>query len=162
MSDSLSAIHHRLARVEAELEIMRLKSRYFNAGDRLDFATMRACFTDDARISFPSFGIKGGPDELCRIFAGHAAENPALNIHHGHNAEIEFLNETHAKGTWNLYFFAVVSGGTSVLHSAGFYHDEYQLTEAGWRISGCESDIRLTVSADVRDRVRIVAPIPTA
>jgi len=139
---------------------MRLKARYFNAGDRMDMPAIRACFTDDAVVDFPSFQLLGGPDDMVAAFAAAAEHNPAVNIHHGHNPEIEILDENTARGVWNLYFVSFSADGTSIYHNTGLYADEYRRTDKGWLMSRTRTDIRVSMIAPVAGPVQVVVHQP--
>ena len=52
----MSDLEARVARLEAESDIRKLKARYLNACDAKDVEAIRACFTADAEIEFPPLG----------------------------------------------------------------------------------------------------------
>ena len=56
----------RLAALEAESAIRKLKYIYLNACDSKDVETIKACFTEDAELDYPPIG-KFGLDGLIDI-----------------------------------------------------------------------------------------------
>lgn len=158
---SNEAILARLARLEAESEIAKLKARYFHAGDIGDMAALRACFTDDAVIDFPDAGIKCGPDELHDMFAAQRAAIPGFFAHCGYNPRIEVIDDTRARADWDLCFVSLTADRTQQLVSFGCYHDEYRLTADGWRISQCRSTMRVAFAGHVPECTTVTGGDPT-
>ena len=139
----MTDLETRIARLEAESDIRRLKARYLNACDAKDVATIRACFTEDAVIDFPPLG-EFDLDGLIGIFTQMAATTPITDVHQGHNAEIEVQGDK-ASARWNLGYatYDPRTGGFRLL--ANFYHDRYRRTESGWRICYTRSEPRAIV-----------------
>lgn len=150
----------RLQRVEDEAAIQRLKSRYFNAGDTQDFETLASCFTADAHIDYPPFGVFCGGAALAETFAGVAKQLPAIHIHHGHNADISFSANDEASATWNLYYFGYFPATKAFHHTTAFYHDQYVRTADGWRISGSRTEPRLMIDGTVTDERLLKFRVP--
>ena len=133
----------RLARLEAESDIRRLKARYLNACDAKDVNAIRDCFTEDAQIDFPplgSFDLKG----LIAVFEQLAATTPIIDVHQGHNGEIE-IDGDEARARWNLGYATYDPDAKSFRLLASFYTDRYRKTAAGWRISYTRSEPRAVV-----------------
>lgn len=138
-------LEERIARLEAEADIRRLKARYLNACDSKDAAGMGACFTPDAVIEFPLVNVKAGPTELMATFTELAVKTPIVDQHQGHNAEITVIDADNAKGKWHLaYTFFDPRTGAFRLLSA-FYDDHYVRTPNGWLMSYSRSDARAVV-----------------
>lgn len=145
----MSDLEARIARLEAESDIRKLKARYLNACDAKDVEAIRACFTEDAVIEFPplgSFGLEG----LMDIFTQMAATTPIVDTHHGHNGEIDIDGET-AKGRWNLGFATYDPREKTFRMLASFYDDEYRKTKDGWRISFTLSNPRAIVDGTLAE-----------
>jgi hypothetical protein len=141
-------IEARLARLEAESEIRRLKARYLNSCDAKDVPAIRACFTPDAKLDYGPLG-KFGPDGMIEVFTRIAVSHPIIDSHQGHNGEIELTGETTATGRWSLAFATFDPESGTFRCSAGFYHDEYVRTDAGWRIAKCTHLTRLAFAGKV-------------
>lgn len=138
-------LEERIARLEAEADIRRLKARYLNACDRKDSKGMRGCFTPDAVIEFPLVNVTAGPEQLEQTFIELAVKTPIVDQHHGHNAEINVIDADNATGAWHLsYTFYDPRSGIFRLLSA-FYDDKYVRTPQGWLMSYSRSDARAVV-----------------
>lgn len=133
----------RIARLEAESDIRRLKARYLNACDAKDLDAIRACFTEDAVIDFPPLGAFD-LDGLIGIFTQMAATTPIIDVHQGHNAEIEVAGDD-ASARWNLGYATYDPRAGSFRLLANFYHDRYRRTAGGWRICYTRSEPRAIV-----------------
>ena len=140
---SESDLESRIAKLEAESDIRRLKARYLNACDMKDVDAMRACFTEDAEIEFPPLGTFD-LDGLVGIFTQMAATTPIVDVHHGHNAEIEIDGDT-AKARWNLGFATYDPRANTFRLLSSLYEDRYRKTDQGWRICYTKSTPRTIV-----------------
>lgn len=138
----LAALEARLARLEAESDIRRLKARYLNACDAKDAASVRACFTADAELDYAPMG-KFDVDTMIAAFTAIAVESPITDSHQLHNGEIELLDADHATASWALSFAThdPRTGTFRLMH--GRYEDEYIRTPQGWRISKSRHTPRL-------------------
>jgi hypothetical protein len=141
MSDDLAV---RIARLEAESDIRRLKARYLNACDRKDMASLRACFTSDAKIEYPPLG-NFDLDGLVAIFEQLAATTPIVDAHQGHNANIVVQDADTAKGCWHLSFTTYDPRNGAFRLMSAFYEDRYVRTPDGWRIAFTRSEPRMIV-----------------
>ncbi|MCW0199341.1 nuclear transport factor 2 family protein [Sphingopyxis sp.] len=139
----MSDLETRIARLEAESDIRRLKARYLNACDAKDLDAIRACFTEDAVIDFPPLGAFD-LDGLIGIFTQMAATTPITDVHQGHNAEIEVAGDD-ASARWNLGYATYDPRAGSFRLLATFYHDRYRRTVGGWRICYTRSEPRAIV-----------------
>ena len=145
----MSDLEARITRLEDESAIKRLKAQYLNACDAKDVDAIRACFTIDAVIEFPPLG-SFDLDGVIGIFNQMAATTPIVDMHHGHNGEIEIDGDT-ATGRWNLGFATYDPREKSFRLLASFYTDEYRKTIDGWRISFTKSEPRAIVDGKLAD-----------
>jgi len=139
----MSDLEARLSKLEAESDIRRLKARYLNACDAKDADAMRDCFTEDAVIDFPPLG-EFDLDSLVSIFTQMAVNTPIVDVHQGHNADIE-INGNVARAKWNLGFATYNPEDNKFRLLSSFYHDEYRKTLVGWRISYTRSEPRAII-----------------
>lgn len=139
----MADLEARIARLEAESEIRRLKARYLNACDAKDVDAIRACFTADAVIDFPPLG-EFDLDGLIGIFIQMAATTPIVDVHQGHNGEIAVDGDT-ASARWNLGYATYDPRTRGFRMLASFYQDRYRKTGEGWRISYSRSEPRAIV-----------------
>jgi len=143
--DDLAA---RIARLEAESQIRRIKSRYLNACDSKDVAAIRACFVPDAVLDFPPVG-EFGVDGLIDVFTQLAVNTPIVDQHHAHNADIRLLDADNAEANWHLSYtmYHPVTGAFRLLST--FYYDKYVRAPNGWLISYSKSMPRAIVDGKV-------------
>ena len=88
--DYIVSLETRLAALEAESAIRKLKYIYLNACDSKDVETIKACFTEDAELDYPPIG-KFGLDGLIDIFTQMAATTPITDVHQIHySANLRF------------------------------------------------------------------------
>jgi hypothetical protein len=140
----------RIARLEAEREIRKLKARYLNACDAKDVETIRACFAPDAKIDYAPMG-EFTVDGLIDIFTQIAVVSPITDVHQMHNGEIELLDADHASARWNLGFTTYDPRTRKFRVMSGFYHDEYIRTPVGWRISKSQHTPRLILDGELAE-----------
>ena len=145
----MTDLEPRIARLEAESDIRRLKARYLNACDAKDVDAIRACFTEAAVIDFPPVGAFD-VDGLIGVFTQMAATTPITDVHQGHNAEIE-VNGDEASARWNLGYATYDPRARSFRLLANFYHDRYRRTPEGWRISYSRSEPRAIVDGTLAE-----------
>lgn len=146
----MSDLEERIARLEAESDIRKLKARYLNACDAKDEADIRACFTEDAEIEFPPLG-SFDLDGLMGIFHQMAATTPIVDVHHGHNGEID-IDGDRARGRWNLGFATYDPREKTFRMLASFYEDRYRKTTDGWKICYTKSTPRAVVDGKLEDK----------
>lgn len=130
----MADLEERIARLEAESDIRRLKARYLNACDAKDVDAIRACFTPDAELDYQPVG-KFGPNGLIEAFTQIALHSPIVDVHQIHNGEIEVIDADNAKARWSLGFSTYDPRDGSFRLIGSFYHDEYVRTPEGWRVS---------------------------
>lgn len=138
----MSDLEIRIARLEAESAIHKLKARYLNACDAKNVEEIRSCFIPDAALDYPPVG-SFGPDGLIAAFTEIALNSPIVDSHQIHNGEIDILDAGHARARWNLGFATWDPRVGSFRYIASFYHDEYVLTDDGWRISKSRHEARM-------------------
>jgi len=144
----MASLEERIARLEAESEIRKLKARYLNACDAKDVEAIRSCFTPDAELDYQPVG-KFGPDGLIAAFTQIAVNSPIVDVHQIHNGEIEIVDADHATARWSLGFstYDPRTGGFRLIGS--FYHDEYVRTAEGWRVSKSRHEPRTIVDGAI-------------
>ncbi len=155
-----SDLETRIARLEAESEIRRLKARYLNACDLKDVAAIRGCFTDDAALDYAPMG-QFNLDQLIAVFTKFAVEQPIVDSHQMHNGEIEIVDADHARARWNLGFTTYDPRTGAFRLMSGLYEDEYRRTPAGWRIAKSRHTPRLIADGTLTDasvKASIVKP----
>ena len=147
----MADLERRIARLEAEADIRRLKARYLNACDAKDIDTIRECFIEEAEIVFPPIGTFQGREGLINIFSQLAVAHPIIDSHQGHNAEINVIDDDNAEARWSLSFVTYHPELKTFRLLSNFYHDRYVRTPQGWRISYSRSEPRLIFDGRVTD-----------
>jgi uncharacterized protein (TIGR02246 family) len=114
--------------------IRRLKARYFRTMDTKDWAGMRDVFTDDVVIDTTESGgaVVTGADAFIAFL--RETLDGTVTVHHGHMPEIELTSETTATGIWALNDIVIWPNGMR-LDGYGHYHETYEKTRDGWRIT---------------------------
>jgi hypothetical protein len=131
----------RLAAIE---DIKQLKARYFRCMDTKDWAGFADVFASDAVMDMrgemrdgttEGEGLTTGNHEIAAFVRG--AVDAITTVHHGHMPEIEITSATTATGIWAMEDKLRWPEGApiSTLHGYGHYHEQYERTADGWRIS---------------------------
>lgn len=130
-------LERRIARLEAIEEIRRLKARYFRCVDTRAWDEFADLFTEDLQIDFAesTTGPKTKAEFLASV-ARHFADG--ISVHHGHEPEIEILDEANARGIWPMYDLVESCAGSGYENHTGWGHytESYRREADGcWRIS---------------------------
>jgi hypothetical protein len=157
MADVLE-LEARIARLEAESGIRKLKARYLNACDAKDIEVIRACFHPEVALDYGPMG-KFGLDQLIAVFTRIAVETPIVDSHQIHNGEIEILDTDRASGRWSLAFTTYDPRAGSFRLMAGIYDDEYIRTSAGWRIKSSRHTSRLIADGTIENGNLQIKPL---
>ena len=144
----MDELEARIARLEAESAIRKLKARYLNACDAKDVDGIRSCFTADAELDYQPVG-KFGPDGLIEAFTEIAVKSPIVDVHQIHNGEIEVIDADHATARWNLGFSTYDPRAGTFRLLSSFYHDEYARTADGWKIVKSRNEPRTIVDGKI-------------
>lgn len=116
-----------------EREIAALLTRYATGIDRRDWAMFQACFTDDARTDYGSFGQWSSAAQIS-AFMQQAHADMGHTLHRLSNFVIEPRGEAAiARSYVDALLMPGPAGGESH-RGIGFYDDELVKTEQGWRI----------------------------
>ncbi len=133
----------RIERLEAIEAIRRLKARYLNACDTQDPQGVRACFADSGvLIDMGHLGVFHHRDEFAAFFQSAGCHEHVLDMHHGTNAEIDILDESHARAVWSLSYRNINTRERTVTFLSLLYHDEYVKLAGEWKILESRVDFR--------------------
>jgi SnoaL-like domain len=133
----MSDLEDRIARLEAIEEIRRLKARYFRCVDTKAWDEFAELFTDDVVIEFAE-STSGARTKAEFVAAARRHFIDAVSVHHGHEPEIEILDDTHATGVWPMYDLVEVPTYSAYVSHTGWGHyiESYRREADGaWRIS---------------------------
>jgi hypothetical protein len=144
MTDSKTAeLERRLQRLEDAEAIRQLKSRYLNACDQQDPDRARLCFAEgDVVIDMGHVGVFRSRDEFAALYKAAGCHPHVLDLHHGGNPEIEFIDDTHAKALWSLDYRNINTQEKTVTFVSLLYHDEYARQRGEWKITKSRSEFR--------------------
>jgi hypothetical protein len=132
---SESTLEQRLQRLEAIEGVRAVKARYCNACDTKDVDALRECFiADGAVIDYGPIGRFEGRDALVAVYKELGCQPGVVDMHHVGNAEIEIIDDTHARARWALYFFTMIEGMNAVRQLGGHYEDTYRRDDGVWRM----------------------------
>lgn len=140
--DTGTDVEFRLARVEAEMEIQRLKAAYAALCDiGYPAEKLAALFTEDGVFDGGErFGVHSGRDELVSYFAAISADIVwALHYMVGPSITVDDSLQT-ASGTWYLWqpCTLVVKDEQVPAWICGKYSDKYRQVAGKWLFSHVE------------------------
>jgi hypothetical protein len=144
MADAtLDDLRRRLARLE-DLEAIRgLKARYLNACDSQDPESAKLCFAEgEVLIDMGHVGVFRRREEFAALYQAAGCHPYVLDMHHGGNPEIEFMDDTHARGLWSLDYRNINTRDKTVTFVSLIYHDEYEKIGGQWKIRKSRSDFK--------------------
>ena len=148
-SDALS---RRLRRLEDLEAIRALKARYLNACDQQDPARAAACFAPgEILIDMGHLGRLTSREQFAQLFGELGCQPHVLDLHHGGNPEIEFVDDDHARGLWSLDYRNIDTRRQTLTLLAVTYHDEYRRLADGWAISASRSQFRTALHCSYAD-----------
>jgi hypothetical protein len=140
---SLEELRQRVQRLEDLEAIRRLKSRYLNACDQQDPERAKNCFAEgDVLIEMGHVGVFRRRDEFAALYKAAGCHPHVLDMHHGGNPEIEFVDATHAKALWSLDYRNINTRDKSVTFLSVIYHDEYAKIGGEWKITRSRSEFK--------------------
>jgi hypothetical protein len=148
----MPTVEQRLQRLEDIEAIRRLKAHYFFSCDRKNPAGMRECFADGkVHIDFGMIGTFDSADALVKVYTEIGCKDHMVEMHHGMNAQIEVVDDTHAKGTWSLHYFLIDTSAQRLTQLGGYYEDEYRKDGGEWRITHCRFVVTSTLAMDLSE-----------
>jgi hypothetical protein len=144
MADTeLAELRRRLVRLEDLEAIRRLKARYLNACDQQDPESAQSCFAEgEVLIDMGHVGVFRNRDDFAALYRAAGCHPHILDMHHGGNAEIEHLDDTHAKGLWSLDYRNINTKEKTVTFVSLIYHDEYEKIDGQWKIRKSVSEFK--------------------
>lgn len=140
----MTELEQRIAALEAEAAIKRVKYRYLRACDRKQPAEFRACFAPDAVLDYGErLGSFRGVEGIAQLFEAIALKQVegryvVLDMHHALHADIRPTSADSAEGDWSLRFRQVDLERHTHTVSALEYSDSYTRIDGDWRISRSE------------------------
>jgi hypothetical protein len=141
--DELEDLRRRVQRLEDVEAIRRLKARYLNACDSQDPESAKNCFAEgEVLIDMGHVGVFRDREGFAEIYRTFGCQPFVLDMHHGANPEIEFLDEHHAKALWALEYRNFNTEAKTVTFVSLIYHDEYAKQHGQWKIVKTRSEFK--------------------
>jgi hypothetical protein len=114
--------------------IKQLKARYCRLMDTKDWVAFRKLFTEDVEVDSSASGgsVVTGADAFLEFLVD--AIGDVVTVHQCHTPEIDTSSHTTATGVWAMEDMLRFPDG-SELHGYGHYHETYEKSSEGWRIS---------------------------
>ena len=129
----MTELEQRIQRLEDIEAIRVLKARYFHACDRKDTETIKQCFAlGNINIDYGAIGQFTRREDFLEAYQDMACHDYIVDMHHGHNAQIEWISPLEAQATWDLYFHQIDNQSQTHTQLAGFYDDIYQKRNGLW------------------------------
>ena len=115
--------------------VKRVKAKYWRCVDRQLWDELAECFTEDALIDFGVNRISKGIVQVLKGFSSsQGASEHVCRFHHGHNSEIEIVNENKATAVWQLDHYRIDTRTNESVRLGAFYYDEYFKEGDSWKI----------------------------
>jgi hypothetical protein len=139
----IDELRRRIQRLEDIEAIRQLKARYLNACDAQDPEGAKRCFAEgEILIDMGHVGVFRDRDAFARLYQAAGCQPHILDMHHGANPEIEFLDDTHARARWALEYRNINTRDRTVTFVSLVYHDEYARLGGEWKITRSRSEFK--------------------
>lgn len=136
-------------RLLAMEDIRQLKARYFRGVDSGDGDLVRGVLAEDCVLDYlgcctdPATGHDFLPamNVVLRGRSSWRADGLSrlgiVSVHQGHNLELDFIGDTHARGIWSMTdrLFFPPGGAFSVMTGYGYYHETYDRIDGAWMLA---------------------------
>lgn len=138
-------LQQRIQRLEDIEAIRLLKAGYFHACDRKDVDSIRQCFAaGPVLIDYGAIGRFTRREDFIAVYVEKACQPQIVDMHHGHNAQINWISPGSATAVWDLFFYQIDTATTLLTQLGGHYEDRYSQHEGRWQIS--ETRFQITSS----------------
>ena len=128
-------LQQRIQRLEDIEAIKQLKARYFHACDKKDIAAIKSCFGEGKiAIDYGAIGCFENRDAFLVVYQAMACHSTIIDMHHGQNAQINWISETDATAIWDLFFYQINTETSTLTQLAGSYADTFSKQNGEWKI----------------------------
>ncbi|MBA55057.1 MAG: bile acid 7-alpha dehydratase [Pseudomonadales bacterium] len=131
-----NTMEQRLQRLEDIEAIRQLKAAYLHYCDCKEVDAIRDCFAEgEIHIDYGALGTFSDREDFLALFQQLACHDHIIDMHHGQNAQIQWLSPQQASATWDLYFHQINNDSKTLTQLAGCYQDQYIKQSGCWRIA---------------------------
>lgn len=146
----MNEILARLQRLEDIEAIRKLKARYLHACDRKNIVALRDCFAPgNIHIDYGAIGCFDTREDFLRVYQEKACHPEVIDIHHGHNEQIEWLSPSAASAIFDLFFYQIDTRTGMLIQLGGYYEDQFRKQDGQWTISSTRFVVTSTVVSNV-------------
>jgi len=139
----IDELRRRVQRLEDIEAIRRLKARYLNACDAQDPERAMQCFAaGEILIDMGHVGVFTDREAFAQLYKAAGCQPHILDMHHGANAEIELIDDSHARARWALEYRNINTQEKTVTFVSLVYHDEYARVGGEWKITRSRSEFK--------------------
>ena len=154
----MPSLEERIQRLEDIEAIKQLKAKYLHSCDIKDIAGIRDCFSaNEITIDYGAIGTFSDRDSFLDVFQAMACNKHTIDMHHGQNPQIHWINTEKASACWDLYFYQVNTETQNLTQLGGSYADEYEKQNDQWVMVKTVFVISSTVVSEIKeDSAKIV------
>ncbi len=149
---SEATLESRIARLEAESDIQKLRYRYWFAILDKNVDALVKCFTPDAFLEY-GMGIElSGTDKIKEFFDMILlSEDLALQMPRGANGIVDLTSETTADGRWLVQVVMLRHSEKVGSRINVQYFERYEKIDGEWKIKAMKNDYLSYENIDPRD-----------
>ncbi len=134
--DGQASSADRLARLEVEAALCRLKAAYVRCVDTKAWDEMSTLVTEDVEASYAGGAHEAsGREALLGFLRDSLGSEDILTFHCVSSPELEVTSRTTARGNWAILDEVLLESLGLRVRGAGHYEDEYRFVDGSWRIS---------------------------
>ena len=148
------SLARRVQRLEDIEAIRQLKARYLNACDQKLPDRVRECFADGRVVIDVDYrGVYETADDFVAYYTSAACHDFMYDKHQGGNAEIEIVDDAHARALWCLDFRNVNPRDRTLTLMSVLYHDAYEKVDGRWKIRSSRTEFKTVLVCTYTDGV---------
>ena len=148
----MPSLEERIQRLEDIEAIKQLKAKYLHNCDVKDIEGIRDCFsTNEVIIDYGVIGSFSNRESFLEVFQAMACNEHTIDMHHGQNPQITWIDAEKASACWDLYFYQINTETKNLTQLSGSYADEYEKQNGQWVITKTIFVVSSTVVTDIKD-----------
>ena len=148
----MPSLEERIQRLEDIEAIKQLKAKYLHSCDTKDIEGIRDCFSNnEIVIDYGAIGSFSDRDSFLEVFQAMACNEYTIDMHHGQNSQITWIDAKKASASWDLYFHQINTETKNLTQLSGSYSDEYEKQNDQWVIVKTVFVVSSTVVSEIKD-----------